>query len=147
MKTQWMDAIGIEGWESTEVEVGAYSVSYQRLETALVIEDQIDLNRALSLRLEKAGLNVASAYDGLTGLDKVKDLEPDIHLPRLHGFKLLHRVRALRNLHDAPIIAITGDPDPRIEERAKRWGIRSFFRKPVDQRELVREVIEALEEG
>jgi CheY-like chemotaxis protein len=124
--------------------------NYQRLETVLVIEDHPDLNRALCLRLEKAGLNVARAYDGIEGLDKVALLEPevivlDIHLPRLHGFRLIERLRRNPRLMEAPIIAITGDPNPEIERRAERWGIRRFFRKPVDQRELARSVLEVLQ--
>jgi len=122
---------------------------YQRLETVLVVEDHPELNEALSLRLERAGLNVARAHDGIEALEKVRLLEPDlilldIHLPRLHGFRLLERLRRLA-VDDIPILAMTGDPDPQVEERVERWGIRRFLRKPVDQRALVDTVLDVLE--
>lgn len=133
-----------------ELEVQGEELNYQRLETVLVVEDQRELNRALALRLTAEGLNVASAYDGITGLDKVRELEPDLivldlRLPRLHGFKLLHAVRNQWNLEEAPIVVLTGDPDPEIDKRAAGWGIRRVFRKPVDLREVVREVLATLD--
>lgn len=133
-----------------QLEEERITCSYQRLETVLVIEDHLDLNRSLALRLEHAGLNVAQAHDGVDGLDKIRSLEPDVivldlHLPRLHGFRLLERLRRQPNLEQAPIVVITGDPDPEVEQRAERWGIRRFFRKPVRQREVVESVLEILE--
>ena len=125
------------------------SGEYQRLETVLIIEDHADLNRALTFRLQHAGLNVACAYDGLAGLEKIRHLAPDvivldIHLPRLHGFKLLHRLRQEPNLRDAPIVAITGDPTLEVEERALRWGVKRVFRKPVSASELVSSVLDLI---
>ena len=127
----------------------APALNYQRLETVLIIEDQQDLNRALALRLQAEGLNVACAYDGPAGLDKIQLLEPDcvvldLRLPGLDGFKLLHAVRNQLNLGEAPTLVMTGDPDPRIEERAERWGIRKVFRKPVALGMVVQEVLDTL---
>ena len=124
-------------------------INYRRMETVLVIEDHPDLGRALSLQLEAAGLNVALAKDGIEGLEKIQLLEPelivlDIHLPRLHGFRLLERLRKQPNLRDSPILAMTGDPDPEIEARAEQWGIRGFFRKPVPRRVFVKAVLDIL---
>lgn len=123
--------------------------NYRRLETVLVIEDHEDLNRALALRLEAEGLTVASAYDGIAGLDKIRRLEPDaivldLRLPRMHGFKMLHALRTHRNLREAPIIVVTGDPDPEIEKRAHSWGVARIFRKPVEQASVVQAVLEVL---
>lgn len=133
--------------EEAEVEV---QLSYQRLETVLVIEDHEDLNHALALRLEHAGLNVARALDGMSGLRKYELLEPDVivldlHLPRMHGFKLLHTIRQMPSLEATPIIVVTGDPDPSIHERVRKWGVRSVLLKPVDPKDVVTEVLEALE--
>ena len=124
---------------------------YQRLETVLVIEDQTELNHALALRLQHAGLNVASAFDGLSGLDKICHLEPDVilldlHLPRLHGLKLLHRLRQRMNLREAPILALTGDLDPELARRAERFGVKRVFHKPVSAREIVAAVLKLLDE-
>jgi two-component system, chemotaxis family, chemotaxis protein CheY len=124
-------------------------INYRRLETVLVIEDHPDLGRALTMQLEAAGLNVALAKDGIEGLEKIWLLEPelivlDIHLPRLHGFRLLERLRRQPNLKDCPILAVTGDPDPAIEARAEQWGIRGFFRKPVPRRVFVKAVLDIL---
>lgn len=120
--------------------------SYQRLETVLIVEDEQDLNQALSLRLRAAGLNVASAFDGIAGLEKAALLEPDLivldlGLPRLHGYKLLESLRKEGKIHEAPILVITGDPSPNLETSARHWGIHRVFRKPLRLRSLVSEIL------
>ncbi len=149
MKTEYIEQ-SKECKPDSEGVVGGDLLEYQRMETVLVIEDQEDLNRALALRLQAAGLGVACAFDGIAGLEKIKRLEPDVivldlRLPRLHGFKLLHALRGQRNLREAPIVVITGDPDPEIEQRARRWGIRRVFRKPASMRDVVQEVLDSIE--
>ncbi|QDU69549.1 response regulator [Engelhardtia mirabilis] len=125
-------------------------INYQRLQTVLLIEDQEDLNRALATRLQWSGLNVESAFDGLTGLNKIETLDPDLILldlclPELHGFKLLHAIRHHSGLQQAPIIVLTGDTSPGIARRAARAGVRRVFRKPVSFGDVVEEAHAALE--
>lgn len=123
--------------------------SYQRLETVLVVEDEKDLNHALSVRLQAAGVNVASAYDGITGLEKVARLEPDLiildlGLPRLHGYKLLESLRREGKIVESPIVIMSGDPSHDLEAKARHWGVMRVFRKPVSVGYVAAEVVAML---
>ena len=58
----------------------------------LVVEDEKDLNRVISKRLEKAGYSVDSCYDGAEALDYIYAGEfdaiiMDIMMPRLNGLE------------------------------------------------------------
>lgn len=123
---------------------------YLRLRTVLLIEDERALNASLAMRMDHAGLNVVCAYDGLEGLQKIHLEDPDaivldLGLPGLHGFKLLHRLRNIPTLGEAPILVVTGNPDPAIERRAAGYGVRKVLRKPVRQRIVVESVLDMLE--
>lgn len=149
---RWTD----EGGATATIEPGLERmddvIDYRRLETVLVVEDQLKLNRALSLYLGAAGLDVASAHDGMTALRRVRDVDPDVivldlALPKLHGFKFLHAMRVDECLRDVPVIVLTGDPSSSVDERASGWGVRRVFRKPAPLRDVVDEVLESLREN
>ena len=123
---------------------------YQKLETVLVVEDDVALNEALSLRLRQTGLQVVSAFDGVTALQHAVELEPelvvlDLCLPGMDGGKFLHFLRNSPGGLTADVVAITGSDDRRLEERVLGGGGRALLRKPLSPRELVGEVMAALE--
>jgi CheY-like chemotaxis protein len=51
-------------------------------------------------------------------------------MPRMDGFELIERVRADPRLAGLPIIAVSGDTDPRTPARARELGADAFFSKP-----------------
>jgi DNA-binding response OmpR family regulator len=110
--------------------------------TILVIDDDRGLCHALSIRLKQAGLNVECAFDGATGIKKIKDIAPDLVildliLPRMHGFTLLHFLRMQEDAYQGPIVLLTGDRDPELFWHALQWNVARLFQKPVDHRHLV----------
>lgn len=46
----------------------------------LIIDDERDLVETLTFRLEAAGYEISAAYDGQEGLEKARELEPDLIL-------------------------------------------------------------------
>lgn len=126
--------------------------SYRNTKTVLLIEDEVEINRSMAIRLAAEGFDVVTAHDGVEGLDKIVVEEPDVvlldlRLPRMSGFKLLHHLRMTPGLMDVPIIILTGDPDPWIEEKALRWGIHRVFRKPTRQVRIIRAIRELFDDG
>jgi DNA-binding response OmpR family regulator len=122
-----------------------------RLSTVLLIEDNEDLNDSLAERLRCSNFRVLTALDGMTGLELIHDQEPDlvvldIGLPRLNGYKLLHRIRMEPVLADTPIVVITGSPDPDLDAKVKAWGVETVLYKPVSQRRVVRTIRDVLEQ-
>ncbi len=123
-----------------------------RPKSVLLIEDQEDLTRSLSMRLIKAGYSVTTALDGVTGWAELERVEPDLvlldlNLPRLHGLKMLHRLRMTPWLGDTPVVVLTADQCPEVARRVRDFGVRRILYKPMRQRRIVQKVREVLEPG
>lgn len=123
---------------------------HQRLETALIIEDDPDLNSIVSARLRRGGFMVASALDGAKGLELVRLVRPDViildlALPRMDGARVLHNLRFAPGLRRVPVIVITGTQNEGLIRTAEHWGAHSVLRKPLNTRELLEVAIDAIE--
>ena len=110
----------------------------------LMIEDQSEGNRSLSIRLGHEGYSVISAYDCLHGLDRYLFDEPDLvvldlSLPRLNGRRLLERLRTTPGMDHAPILVLTRDTQD-LEAPWDEWGVVKVLEKPVSQQTVVAEV-------
>ena len=103
----------------------------------VVVEDNYDQNAALSRLLEKHGFEVTSrAYDGQSGLNVIKDVEPDvaildIAMPGLDGFELARRLRE-EMTSPLRLVALTGFGDESNKSEAVQAGFDAYFRKPAD---------------
>lgn len=121
----------------------------RRLQTVLLIEDDRELAHALVLRLQVAGLIVARAHDGPSGLEKLRLLHPeliilDLRLPRMDGDRFLHFLRRTPAHSAVPVIVITGASDAALLEKVEHWGISRLMRKPVSPKELMRAALDLL---
>lgn len=107
--------------------------------TILIIEDEPVLNQTLSYNLERAGFSVETADDGITGLEKARQLQPslillDVMLPGLDGFSLCRTISRERVV---PIILLTA-----LREEAQRiagleLGAVDYVTKPFSMSELL----------
>jgi DNA-binding response OmpR family regulator len=103
----------------------------------VVVEDDYDVNAGLSRLLEKSGFEVAGrAYDGLSGLNVIKETSPDvaildIAMPALDGFGLARRVRS--EVESSPrLVALTGFGNASEHTEAAKADFDAYFRKPAD---------------
>ena len=79
--------------------------------TVLVIDDTAVLRKIIKFNLEKAGYRVEEAIDGYDGLEKAKNIKPDLILldlmmPRLDGFGFMEKIKAGED-KDIPIVVLT----------------------------------------
>ncbi len=144
-----LDAILNEAPPRGGLETFNSSPNYQRLLTVLIIEDERSLSHALEIRLRKSGFDVEAAFDGLSGLEKCRTLEPDLVLldlclPRMSGFKLLQTYQADTTIARVPVVIMTGNPDPDIARKVSKWGAERIFQKPVRQAKVVRAIEDIL---
>jgi protein-histidine pros-kinase len=108
----------------------------------VIVEDNADARDMLRVMLELAGHEVYETADGLSGLEAVLRLRPDvalvdIGLPGLDGYELARRVQA--TLSDPPrLIALTGYGQPHDRERALMAGYHVHLVKPVAPTDLLR---------
>jgi two-component system response regulator GlrR len=113
----------------------------------LLVDDDADLLRLLSMRLSAAGYRVDAAESAEAALDQLALARPqlvisDVQLPGLDGLALFDRIRAR---HPAlPVILLTAHgtiPDA-VEATAR--GVFTYLTKPFDGRALLETVAAAL---
>lgn len=83
--------------------------------TALVIEDNEDLNAIFSAALETAGYTVRSVFNGTDAKELLDEMVPsiitlDLHMPGLNGTKILEYIRSQPRLNKVRVIVATADP-------------------------------------
>ena len=108
----------------------------------LVIEDDPGIARVIGLYLEQDGHNVASAADGVTGLNLARESNPDLivldlMLPRMNGMDIC---RALRQESDVPIIMVTARVSENDRLAGLDLGADDYILKPFSPRELAARV-------
>ncbi len=108
----------------------------------LIVEDDPDITRALTIRLKAAGYAVYTAADGLRGVSVAAQEKPDlmvldISMPAGDGFTVAERVRELPDVPYVPTIFLTASKRPEYRQRAEELGAVAFLEKPYDANELL----------
>jgi DNA-binding response OmpR family regulator len=113
----------------------------------LVVEDNPDLAYGLRNSLEIAGYEVSVAEDGLCGVDRARDVDPDVivldlMLPGMDGLEVC---REIRRTSTTPVIMLTalGQESDRVV--GLEFGADDYVVKPFSPRELALRVGRVLE--
>jgi DNA-binding response OmpR family regulator len=114
----------------------------------LIVEDDQDIAKALSIRLKNAGYEVSVAPDAPSGvgtaIKKVPDLVLlDISLPAGNGFIVAERIQSLIPTA-TPLIFLTASKRPGLRNMAKGPGAVAFFQKPYEWDDLLETIQLAL---
>jgi len=104
------------------------------MEKLLLIDDEPDILRVLSISLKADGYEVIPANSGAEGLEAFETEKPeivltDIKMPGMDGIEVLKKVKALNP--DAEVIIITGHGDIENAIEALKYGASDFINKPV----------------
>ncbi len=118
----------------------------------LVVDDERDIVKALMIRLQGAGYDVVTAFDGAQGVFMAHKEKPDliildIRMPAGNGFSVAQRLKHSTHTFTIPVIFLTGSPEKNAEEKAMAMGARFYIKKPYDPEELLDAIKRALEEG
>jgi two-component system OmpR family response regulator len=114
-----------------------------------IIEDEQPIRELYRIKLESDGHLVATAKDGLEGLQLIKEHRPhvillDIMMPHMDGFKLLDEIAKHRVKHGSVII-LTNLAYDDAKERAKGYKVDGIYVKvdttPSQVAEHVREIL------
>jgi len=117
----------------------------------LIVDDERDIIKALMIRLQGAGYDVVTAFDGAQGVFMAHKEKPDliildIRMPAGNGFSVAQRLKRSTHTFTIPVIFLTGSPDKGSEEKAMALGARFYIKKPYDPEELLDAIRRALEE-
>jgi DNA-binding response OmpR family regulator len=111
----------------------------------LLIEDDPDIAVLVRYELGKAGLDVAEALDGISGLAALKQTPPDLLLldnllPGISGLQILAEIRQEALLHRLPIIMLSARCGEADLVAAFEAGADDYVTKPFSPRELIARV-------
>jgi chemosensory pili system protein ChpA (sensor histidine kinase/response regulator) len=115
---------------------------------AMVVDDSITVRRVTQRLLERNGMRVLTANDGLEALSLLQEHVPDvilldIEMPRMDGYEVAAHVRGDPRLADVPIIMITSRVGEKHRARAIELGVDDYLGKPYQESELL-DAVEAL---
>lgn len=106
---------------------------------AVLIADDNAVNALLARSaLEAAGFRVDTAGTGAEALERLDENDysvifMDIRMPVMDGLEATRRIRRLPGpAADTPIVALTADVNPELEERAREAGVSQLAAKPID---------------
>ena len=113
----------------------------------LVVDDDGDMLRLLSMRLEAAGYRVATAGSAEAALAQLEVERPqlvisDVRLPGRDGLALFDEVR--QRHPSLPVILLTAHGTIPDAVEATRRGVFTYLTKPYDSKELLERVAQAL---
>jgi DNA-binding response OmpR family regulator len=116
----------------------------------LIVDDERDIVKALMIRLQGAGYEVVTAFDGAQAIFVAHKEKPDlilldIRMPAGNGFSVAEKLKHSVNTLSIPVIFLTGSPERNAEERAVTLGARFYIKKPYDPEELLDAIKRALE--
>ena len=127
---------------SSAVEVLPAAVPTPHEPTALVVDDSITVRRVTQRLLERHGMRVITAKDGVDAIAKLQESEPDvilldIEMPRMDGYQFASHVRNDPQVKDVPIVMITSRSSEKHRARAIELGVNDYLSKPYQERELI----------
>jgi CheY-like chemotaxis protein len=135
----------------------AITPGYMISKKILIVEDDKVVQKVIADTLKAAGYEVLTAYNAATAVKLAREQDPDLVTLDIElakdspddswdGFSIAGWLRRLHEGKPKPIlIVISGNRQPdKIIERASDLGIYTCLSKPVDKKQLLEAVAEAL---
>ncbi|TAM43381.1 MAG: hybrid sensor histidine kinase/response regulator, partial [Gammaproteobacteria bacterium] len=118
----------------------------------MVVDDSLTVRKITSKHLQKRGLDVMVAKDGVDAVEQLRERLPDvmlvdIEMPRMDGYELTARVRSEARLKHIPIIMITSRAGTKHRDKAFGLGVDMYMSKPYQEDELFRNIDSLLASG
>jgi chemosensory pili system protein ChpA (sensor histidine kinase/response regulator) len=109
---------------------------------ALVVDDSITVRRVTQRLLERNGMRVLTAKDGVDAVSLLQENLPDIilldiEMPRMDGYEVAAHVRADARLKHIPIVMITSRVSEKHRARAIELGVDDYLGKPYQESQLL----------
>lgn len=98
----------------------------------LIVEDEKPMARALELKLERAGFDVETAFDGETALEILKKRKfaavvLDLVMPKVDGFTVLKQLKSQKK--KLPVFVMSNLGQEEDIARARELGASEYFVK------------------
>jgi DNA-binding response OmpR family regulator len=99
-----------------------------------IIEDDIAIVQMYRTKFENEGYEVATAPDGVSGLELIDTFAPDIVLldlmmPNMNGLDMLSRLRSQPNGRDAKVVVLTNMGDTETATKVYKMAADDYIVK------------------
>ena len=111
----------------------------------LIIEDDSDIRAIITFNLKKEGFNSIEADNGEIGLEKARQMVPDlilldIMLPGIQGLDLCRIIKSDRNTKNIPIILVSALGEEDVIVNGLEAGADDYINKPFSNKILLARV-------
>lgn len=101
----------------------------------LVVDDDANVVRVLTLVLGRAGYTVAVARNGAEAMQKVREVKPalmllDVMMPVKNGYEVCQEVKGDPALSDIYVMMLSARGQERDKEKGLKGGADEFVTKP-----------------
>jgi len=136
-----MGALVRSEWRGRGAEASTRPTRDERI-FVLVVDDSITVRRVTQRLLERNGMRVLTAKDGVDAMALLAEHVPDvilldIEMPRMDGYEVAAHVRNDPRLVDVPIIMITSRAGEKHRARAIELGVDDYLGKPYQESQLL----------
>ena len=116
----------------------------------LLVEDELDLVKALQMRLADWKHETVVAIDAYEGTKLAMDQKPDLiildlMLPAGGGISTLRNIRNSAKVRFIPVIILTGMKDEAVKCRVIELGVSAYIEKPYKDEDLKSAIDECLQ--
>lgn len=111
----------------------------------MVVDDSVTVRKVTSRLLERNGMNILTAKDGVDAMALLQEHTPDIllldiEMPRMDGFEVASQIRNDERLKDLPIIMITSRSGQKHRDHAMAIGVNDYLSKPYQESVLLESI-------
>ncbi len=117
----------------------------------LIVDDCPDTTSSLAMLAQQWGFRAHVANDGPAALQIAAEQRPrvvllDVGMPQMSGWELARRLRDLKGMENAYLVAVTGFGQATDEQHSREAGCDMHLTKPADPEELLR-ILQELANG
>jgi CheY-like chemotaxis protein len=102
----------------------------------LLIDDESLVRNLYKIKLEMSEFAVETASDGFDGLEKARNLQPDLILldivmPKLNGLDVLREIKNDPQLKGIPVVMLTNLDESEYKKECSQVGAAGFIVKSI----------------
>ncbi len=114
----------------------------------LIVDDEPQIVRLLSMRFKGMGFEVFEAFDGLQCVTVAEVEMPDlilsdIKMPNMDGIAAFEKLLQMDTIKKIPVIFMTAYPQLEVKNQVTAMGAKAFVSKPMSREDL-KLIIEAI---
>ncbi|HEY6843915.1 MAG TPA: response regulator [Thermoanaerobaculia bacterium] len=107
----------------------------------LIVEDDPQVARLIALVLRRAGRDSVIVADGVSAMQKAKELKPamifaDLTIKGMGGDQLCSALKSAKETRSIPYVVLSGDRD--LAQKARQCGADDYMGKPFEFPDLIR---------